>query len=213
MERSTSLLKTLSNDPVNLDACTSHLVAEVKAEAELSRVGLESLMRELQASKDRDLSNLASLSSNNKHDVRLLRMVKTLRALWPVKDEESSEKSRDKSCQKSTSQPLADVVRLDDLWDLLCRCLSLLEKDSAKPAAGGGSAAGGSAASAAAGGASAAASHAAAGDGVPVVHQLVMSPALQRMQALVEAFLVVKAPDHVKEQAYILTRTLQGDAI
>jgi hypothetical protein len=213
MERSTSLLKTLSNDSVNLDACTSHLVAEVKTEAELSRAGLECLMRELQASKDRDLSNLASLSSNKKHDVRLLRMVKTLRALWPVKDEESSEKRREKSCQKSTSQPLADVVRLDDLWDLLCRCLSLLEKDSAKPAAGGGSAAGGSAAPAAAGGASAAASHAAAGDGVPAVQQLVMSPALQRMQALVEAFLVVKAPESVKEQAYIPTRTLQGDTI
>jgi len=196
MERSTSLLKTLSSDPLNLVACTSHLVAEVKVEAELSRAGLESLMRELQTAQGNDLSNLASLNTNRKHDVRLLRMVKTLRALWPVQDEASSE--------KSTSQPLADVVRLDDLWDLLCRCLSELEKDSAKPAAAGGSAAaGGHAASAAAGGGAAASNAAAAADdgSAPAAQQLAMSPALQRMQALVEAFLVVKAPDHVKEQA------------
>jgi hypothetical protein len=40
MERSTNLLKTLSNDPVNLVTCTTHLVSEAKAEAALSRIGL-----------------------------------------------------------------------------------------------------------------------------------------------------------------------------
>ena len=44
MERSTSLLKALSSDPVNLVACTSHLVAlRSRLEAELSRVGLGKL--------------------------------------------------------------------------------------------------------------------------------------------------------------------------
>lgn len=219
MQRSTSLLKTLSSDPVNLITCTTHLVAEVKAEAELSRQGLEELVAELVAADGKDLSSVASVSIQRKHDVRLLRMVKTLRALWPVKDENTGAKDKE-----DTSQPLAEVVRLEALWHLLGRCLSELEKESDKPKekeshkphppptseaapVGGASSsaavvpvAGGEGASAiVASGSVAAAAAAAAAAAVTAPQQMSMSPALHRMQALVEAFLVVKAPDHVKE--------------
>ena len=222
MERSTNLLKTLSSDPVNLVTCTTHLVAEVKIEAELARQGLEELVAELVAAEGKDLSSVTSFSMHRKHDARLLRMVKTLRALWPVQDENANVKDR----QEDTSQPLAEVVRLDSLWDLLGRCLSELEKESDKPAPlrdAEGAAAGGAASSASAPAASAAT--AAGGEGGSAVvsasgadadaaqapQQMTMSPALQRMQALVEAFLVVKAPDYVKE-APVAPMTVPGAA-
>jgi len=205
MQRSTSLLKTLSSDPVNLITCTTHLVAEVKAEAELSRQGLEELVAELVAADGKDLSSVASVSIQRKHDVRLLRMVKTLRALWPVKDENTGAKDKE-----DTSQPLAEVVRLEALWHLLGRCLSELEKESDKPKekeshkphppptseaapVGGASSsaavvpvAGGEGASAiVASGSVAAAAAAAAAAAVTAPQQMSMSPALHRMQALV----------------------------
>ena len=160
--------------------------------------------------------------------MRLLRLAKTLRALWPVKDENAAEK--EVKGKEGSSQPLADVVCLDDLWELLGRCLSELEKETEKnlPHAGpsasasagtsaaieqGGMAAGGHAGMVpqghgGMGGAAAAASH----QQPHQQQQLSMSPALQRMQSLVEAFLVIKAPDLVKEQTEHKPMTVPGAA-
>ena len=217
MERSTGLLKALSNDPVNLVTCTSHLVSEVRAEAELSRVELESLAADLVKAKGEEVASLASLSGRAEHDMRLLRLAKTLRALWPIKHEGAAGGGKDEASPCMSSQPLAEVVQLDDLWELLGRCLSHLEKEFEKPGAaasadGGSSGGGGASASAAAGsggtaaagsgGTAARAGHGdgdAADGGGGAAQQMTMSPALQRMQPLVEAFLVIKAPDRARE--------------
>ena len=197
MERWTNLLKTLCHDSVNLVTCTAHLVSEAKAEAELSRAGMQALAEHLRAQDGDDMAGDGALSAQHKHDVRLLRIVRTLRAIWPAKDDESEGKGQ----QEDTSQPLADVVCLDDLWDLLGGCLSELEKDdhlavSDSPAESAGAAgAAGGAATAGAEGQGPRADAAGFGPNAPV-SQMTMSPVLLRLQPLVEAFLVVKAPDH-----------------
>jgi hypothetical protein len=200
MERWTSLLKTLCGDAVNLVTCTSHLVTEARAEAELSRASMESLVSQLAADDGTDLASLPQLTVHHKHDVRLLRIVRTLRTLWPAKHQGSESK---KEQTEDSSQPLAEVIRLDELWELLGRYLCLLEKNAGKAAKGTGLESKAAALTDGAAGGHAEMVEQEEGansrSGPASPPQQSMSPALLRVQPLVEAFLVVKAPDHVKE--------------
>uniref|UniRef100_A0A7S0HI01 HECT-type E3 ubiquitin transferase n=1 Tax=Hanusia phi TaxID=3032 RepID=A0A7S0HI01_9CRYP len=126
MERLTSLFKSLSWNPINLVACISHLIAEVKAEGEKSKVALELFLKDCKESKNMSLETFIG-----EQDYKLLRLVKMLRALWPAKstDPSSEESNSEEMLIDSVSRrSLGEAVELQHLWHLLGECLSMLER-------------------------------------------------------------------------------------
>ena len=82
MERATALLKTLAAEPSNLVACIAHFIAEVQAEA----VKLRELLEKLPLGGAVPPAEVAAaIASANlaPHDIKVLRLVRVLRALWP----------------------------------------------------------------------------------------------------------------------------------
>jgi hypothetical protein len=163
MERAMNLLKALSWESANLLACITHLVAETKAQAEECRGGLEKL-----------LASSGSLSLDvclGEHDVKLLRLAKTLKSLWPEAGkmaEAESEGGQGEGQVQGPRPSLAETLMQEQLWDLVGNVLKDFETpvpttaSSASPAT--------------------------------------MSPALSRLQPLVEALLIVKAPVGEKDE-------------
>jgi hypothetical protein len=164
-----NLLKALCASKTNLHACVKYLIKEVHDVAKTALATLQ-MVSDMIAGGDPDPQTGLGYD-----DLKLLRLVRTLKTLWP--DKASDDMARESNAVAASSSKmdvldhaaLADAVNQEELWELLGQCLTVLEGvgDAGPKAAKPGTA---------------------------------LSPALSRLQPLVEAFLVVNAPNALPAQ-------------
>jgi E3 ubiquitin-protein ligase HUWE1 len=170
IDRLTALLKGLCTSKTNVRACIKHVIREVHSVAQTAFSTLRKLSEMIAAGDSDPQTGLGY------DDLKLLRLVRTLKTLWPEKQTDSQTQASDAAGPSSSKKDvlefelLAEAVNQEELWELLGSCLTMLEGvgEASPKAAKPGTA---------------------------------LSPGLSRLQPLVEAFLVVNAPDAPPAQA------------